>query len=138
MHQALCALLASMLLFEPVANARATAGSEPQSQGSRPQKPTLKEKILTIAPESYVEVCFLDKRKLRGRLGEITDEGFALQVAKGDKIQNLTIGFDQVKSVKVVEKKGTSTGRVLAYGLAGIGAFFVGLLIACVATGCGD
>jgi hypothetical protein len=129
MYHALCTLLASVLLLGPVMQARAAAESGLRPQEGSAQKPTLKEKLVSMPPQSYVEVRLLDKSKLRGRLGQITDEGFAVQVAQGNKIQNVNVSFDQVKSVKVVETKASKTGRGLLYALAGIGALFVVLII---------
>jgi len=138
MRQAICTVLASLLLLEPMMLARASAEASVQPQQTNAQQPTLKETLLSIPPQSYVEVRLLDKSKLRGRLGEVTDEGFALQVAQGNKIQNVKVSFDQVKSIKSLEKKGTSAGKVIAYSLAGIGVFFLALFIYAAATGFGD
>lgn len=138
MRQAICTVLASLLLLEPMMLARASAEAGVQPQQTNAQQPTLKETLLSIPPQSYVEVRLLDKSKLRGRLGEVTDEGFALQVAQGNKIQNVKVSFDQVKSVKVVEQKGSKVGKGLLYALAGIGVLFGALFIYAMATGFGD
>ena len=79
-----------------------------------------------------------DKRKLRSQFGEVTEQSFALQVVEGNKIQTVNLGFDEVKSVKVPGKRGNAVGKAVAYGLAGMGAFFVTLFVVCVASGCGD
>jgi hypothetical protein len=135
MRRLICAILTSMLILEPLISAR--AAEEPGAQAQESRKSQLMQKLLMIPPHTYVEVRLLGKKKLRGRLGKVADEGFVLHVVQADKIQEVAIRFDDVKSVRILEKKRTSAGKVVAYGLAGIGAFFVGLLIACVATGCG-
>lgn len=129
MYRTICTLLASVLVLQPALYARAEAKSSPRPQEANSQKPTLKEKIVSLPAQSFVEVKLLDKSKLRGRLGEISNDAFALQVAQGDKIQSMSVSFDQVKSLKVVETQGSKAGRGLLYALAGIGALFVVLVI---------
>ena len=86
---------------------------------------------MEIQPGTMIEVRLMDKRKARGRLGEVTNEGFSLQTAQGNKIETQKIAFTDVKSFKKVE--GETTGkkfsRGLIYGLAGIGVLMVILII---------
>ncbi len=138
MRQTICTVLASVMLLEPVLLARATAAETAQPQENGAQRAMLKETLLSIQPQTFVEVLLFDKSKLRGRLGEVSDEGFALQVAQGNKIQNRSVGFDQVKSIKVVEQKGSKVSKGLIYGLAGAGAVFVGILIWAMAVTSGS
>jgi len=86
---------------------------------------------MEIPPGTMIEVRLMDKNKVRGRLGEVTNEGFSLQTAQGNKIETQKIAFTDVKSLKKVE--GETTGkkfsRGVIYGLAGIGVLMVILII---------
>jgi hypothetical protein len=83
-----------------------------------------------------LEVRLVDKRKLTGRLGEVTDEGFELQYVKGDKVVKESIVYKEVKSYKQRNREGMSTGAKVALGmLAGVGVLFVVLLIVAAASG---
>lgn len=128
-------LLASVLGIDSglIAKAEALAASAPtQTEGA--QNPTLKEKVLEIPPQTMVEVRLRNKEKVRGRLGEVSNEGLALKVAKGDKIEDRKIAFGELKSIKAVEGKGSKAAWIVLGVLAGVGVFFV-LLFALFKTG---
>lgn len=74
----------------------------------------------------------LSKERIKGRLGEVTDEGFSLQTAKQNKIETQKISFDQLKSLtKVEDHKGARTAGYIVLGaLAGVGVLFLILLAA--------
>ena len=94
------------------------------------QKPTLQEKLLEIRPGLRVNVRLKNKERLRGQLGEVSNEGFVLKYAERNEIKERKIGFDEVKSIKA--KKGGRTGRVAMYvlaGVAGAGIFFFVLIV---------
>jgi len=65
-----------------------------------------------------VQVKLRSKEKIKGRLGEITNEGFVIQTATGDKIENQTISFNDVKSIKVTGGGGKGA-RVATYIIVG-------------------
>jgi hypothetical protein len=91
-------------------------------------QPTLKERVLEIKPHALVEVKLLEKGrpKLRGRIHSVTDQGFSLRVARGDKIEDATVAFADLKSIKV--KEGHHPGRDITLGiLAGVGVTFLTL-----------
>lgn len=112
------------------------ASNPPQTENAAAQ--TLKERLLEIPPGTMVEVRLMNRERLRGRLGEISDEGFALQTAKGNKIETRKIAFDELKSIKTLEGKGTgkTAGYIILGGLAGIGVLFLVLLAAFGRSGC--
>ncbi len=126
-----CPGLAALFFAYSILAARADASIlVPLGQTPAEPKPTLKEKVVEIPPGTMVEVRLLNKQKIRGRLGKITDEGFCIQTAQGNKIENEMLAFADVKSLKQVEgTTGTKVGKGLVYALAGIGALFVGLVI---------
>ena len=86
---------------------------------------------MEIPPGTMVEVRLMDKHKVRGRLGEVANEGFSLQTAQGNKVETQKIAFTEVKTLRKVE--GETTGkkfsRGVIYGLAGIGVLMVILII---------
>jgi len=114
-------------LLEAAVSASARGGSlEEQTT----KKPTLQERILEVPHGMMIEVRLLNKQKLRGRLGEVTSEGFSLQTAQGTKIETQKVAFADVKSFKQIEgTTGSKIGKGLIYALAGIGALVVVLAI---------
>ena len=85
---------------------------------------------MEVPPGAMIEVRLIDKQKLRGRLGEVTSEGFSLQTAQGNKIETKTIAFSDVKSFKRTgETAGKGIGKGVVYGLAGIGVLMLVLVI---------
>ena len=99
-------------------------------------KDTVKQQVLRVSSGSSVEVRLINKSKLRGRLGQVTEEGFELQTVQGGKIDTQTLAFDQVKSIKDTSKKSFSAGK--AFLTAGLAiAILVGIgIISCVVGGC--
>jgi hypothetical protein len=106
-------------------------GALPKAQTESKGKPTLKERILEIPPGTMIEVRLHDKQKIRGRLGELTNEGFGLTTAQGEKITTQSIAFNDVKSIKKIE--GGKAGHAVVYALAGLGALLVVIVILAVA-----
>ncbi len=101
-------------------------GAVPRVEKSAEQMAALKQRILEIPPGTMIEVRLLDKQKIRGRLGEIADEGFNLQTAQGNKIETQKIAFADVKSFKSLQNStGHKIGKGVLYGLAGIGALIL-------------
>ncbi len=89
---------------------------------------------MEIPPGTMVEVRLMDKHKVRGRLGEVTNEGFSLQTAQGNKVETQKIAFTEVKTLKKVEgATGTKVGRGVIYGLAVVGILVVIMVIVAVA-----
>ena len=128
MRDIICMALATMFFATTILEVRVqAAGTVPAGQRSTAQKPTLKERVLEVPPGTMIQVRLLDKQKIRGRLGEITDEAFSVQTAEGNKVETRKIAFADVKSFKQV--KGGKAGRAVVYALAGIGAFLTGVVI---------
>jgi hypothetical protein len=132
MRNIICLVLATMLFGMTTLEARVdAAGAVPVGQAGTEKKLTIKERILEVPPGTMIEVRLLNKQKIRGRLGELTDEGFSLTTAQGEKIETQKISFSDLKSFKKVE--GGKAGHALLYALAGIGVVFV-VLLALVAS----
>jgi hypothetical protein len=97
------------------------------SQSSATAKPTLKEQVLAIPVGSMVEVRLNSKEKFRGRLGEVSNEGFIVKYAQGNQIDERKVSYDDVMSIKSVE--GSRAGRTALYVLAGAGVVFIVLFV---------
>jgi hypothetical protein len=137
MRDALCLVLVVVFFGATTLEARVSAaGAVPGAQEESKAKPTLKERMIEVPPGTMIEVKFLNKQKIRGRLGELTDEGFTLTTAQGEKISTQKIAFTEVKSFKKVE--GGKGGHAVVYALAGAGIIFVVLLIVALSQGIGN
>ncbi|HET7842094.1 MAG TPA: hypothetical protein VFM21_10835 [Terriglobia bacterium] len=134
MRDALCLVLVAVFFSATMMEARAGA-TVPGAPEESKAKPTLKERIIEVPPGTMIEVKLLNKQKIRGRLGELTDEGFSLTTAQGEKITTQKIAFTEVKSFKKVE--GGKGGHAVVYALAGAGIIFVVLLIVALSQGLG-
>ena len=99
----------------------------------RESKPTIKEQVLEIPAGSVVEVRTLDKEKIRGRIGQTTDHGFAIQRIRSEKVEEVNVEFQNTKSIKMVASQRPSAGAnagktvalVLVGVLAGVGIVFL-------------
>jgi hypothetical protein len=120
-------MLAAILLLQaaPAAAGRVVPGRAPGGQASLTA--TLKQKVLEIPPQSMVQVKLKTKEKLRGRLGQVTDEGFVIKVAQGQKIEDRTVAFSDVKAIKAANA-GSHVGRWIVVGVAA-GAIFAVLSV---------
>lgn len=136
MRNTLCLLLATIVFGQSILEARAGAWLAPRARQEQAQgKLTIKERILEVPAGTLIEVRLLNKQKLRGRLGEVTNEGFSLQTAQGNKIETQQIAFTDVKSIKAHQRRG---GHAVWYVLAGVGIVFATLFIIAAANGFGD
>jgi hypothetical protein len=81
----------------------------------------MQERIGEIPTGSIVEVKTNLKKmkKVRGRLGTVTNEGFEIQVAKGQTIENVKLSFADVKSI--AEKSQQKRTHPAVWILAGVG-----------------
>ena len=128
MRNIICLVLATMLFATTTLEAKAgAAGAVPPGQAGTERKLTLKERILEVPPGTTIEVRLLNKQKIRGRLGDLTNEGFSLTTAQGEKIETQKVSFTDLKSFKKVE--GGKAGKTLLYALAAGGVFLVVLFI---------
>ena len=91
------------------------------TQGAEQAPLTMQERIGEIPTGSIVEVKTNLKKmkKVRGRLGTVTNEGFEIQVAKGQTIENVKLSFADVKSI--AEKSQQKRTHPAVWILAGVG-----------------
>jgi hypothetical protein len=86
---------------------------------------------LELAPGTLVEVKLKSKQTVRGRLGEASPDGFALQYAEGQRVETRTVAYADVKSVKAI----SGDSKVKNF-LAGFGGVVLALwVVALIATG---
>jgi len=133
MRDIICLVLVTVFFGTTTLEARVgAAGAVPAGQAGTERKLTMKERILEVPPGSMIEVRLLNKEKIRGRLGELTDEGFSLTTAQGEKIEAKKVAFTDVKSFKKVEggKAAKTAGWIVLGALAGLGVLMVVLLVA--------
>lgn len=104
MRDIICLVLTALLFSTTTLEARAAAvGALPVAQTESKGNATLKQRMLEVQPGTMIEVRLLNKQKIRGRLGELTDEGFTLTTARGEKISTQKVAFTEVNSFKKVE-----------------------------------
>ena len=63
-------------------------------------KSRVAEKVLQIPDGTQIEVKLRNKDTLIGRLGPVSQESFRIEYARGEKVIDREVPFDQVKSVK--------------------------------------
>jgi hypothetical protein len=120
----LSVLLASILWVQSALSAEAEAAqATPTSNASASQKPALKEQVIQIPSGAQVEVRLLNKERIRGRLGDISDEGITVLIAQENRIETRQVAFSDVKSIKEVRKQ-----RTALYVFLGV-AMTLGLLL---------
>jgi len=119
MRNLVSVLLTWVLWTNAISGAPRSFAASPESQLPANHKPTLKEQLLEIPAGSIVEVRLKSKEKLRGQLGEVTNDSFTIKHAKGEKIEDRTVTFEEVKSVKPVgQAKARNTVLTILAGVA--------------------
>lgn len=107
-----------------------------QSTSTPPPNPVeLKKRLVEIPTGSIVQVKLKDKTKIKGKLGEVTDEHFVVQAVRDDKVENVQIAYAEVRSVDQHGKGMGTAGKVTLGILAGVGVFVVIMIIVAAATG---
>ena len=128
-------LIAVMLSFFCLCASNPAFGSSQPDQTSAERIASLKQQVVRIPAGAVTEVKLHQKgsKKITGRLGSITDEGFEIQTVESGKVSSEKLAFADVESVK--EKHGMSLlTKTLIVTLAVVGALaLIGGIIA--ATG---
>jgi hypothetical protein len=119
MREVLSAVMAMIL----VANLN-SAGAAPQGDSK-----SAKTRLLAIPMGSLVDVRLNDNEKIRGRMGEVSDEGFVIQAVQGGKVENRKIAFTDMKSIKSIGKSHTTRNILLVAGI-GVGVGVIVLFLA--------
>ena len=102
------------------------------SVSETPPMRTVQQQVVEIPTGKLVEVHLNDKSKIRGRIGQVSADGFMLTAAKGNQVGEQKLAFTNVTSIKAMEKEGgVAKGW---YVLAGAGAAVVVLLVVAMAA----
>jgi len=122
--KALAVTLAAVFLAPSVLSAAGGAHSGPPED-----KATVRERVLKIPAGAIVVVRLHDKEKVKGRLGEVTDEAFTVQTATGSETEKRSVSFADVKSIKTAPTTGHKVGRGLIIAGVAIGATILVVVI---------
>ncbi len=98
------------------------SGAAGLSQAPAAQGPTIREQALLIPAGSTVEVRLTNKERLKGRIGNVSEDGVVIKYTKTNKIEERQIAFGEMKSIKVLGG-GSAALRTVGWGLAGVGIF---------------
>lgn len=118
--------------YPDVKSVKQVSGESEQAPGS--PAPTLQEQVVGIPSGTVVVVQLKNKEKIRGRMADVSSDGFSVKSAAKDKVGERKIAYQDVKSVKRVGNE-SAGGKTVLYVLAGIGAFVVILILVWVARG---
>jgi len=130
------AIATTLVAAFTICSTASAVGAPFSPQTGTEKAPTLKERVLAMPPHAMVQVKLRSKEKIKGRLGEVTNEGFVIQTATGDKIDNHKVSFSGVKSIKVTE--GGKGGRVAGYVAAGVIVAVAAFVVLVVLVGPGE
>ena len=73
----------------------------PPQQNTAPSDP-MKSRVLQIPHGSFVEVRLISGQKVQGRLGDILDVGFTLRTVSNNRVVDLQVRFEELRSVRPV------------------------------------
>lgn len=126
--------LASGLMFVFVASLAADSGfARPAANGRRGQAgdvSRLREQVAHLPPGGLIEVRLVSDEKVRGRLGAVESDAFALKLQDGSPSER-RIAFADVKSVKAILSRGN---RVASWIIVGVGVAVVVVVLAVYLT----
>jgi hypothetical protein len=135
------ALAVSLVLMVVLQTATAALSDEQEASPTSTQQSTAannaaKSQVLQIRRGSFVEVQLMTREKLRGRLGELGDESFVLRTVSNNKLMDLHVRYEDLRSVRPLgdsqtrgdafDKNVTRAGRVM--GVVA-GAMGMGLMV---------
>ena len=121
-------LLLILTLFSNSLLEGKVGGSAPGSPAGAGKNRTLQEQLLEVPQGAMIEVRLLNMQKLRGRLGELSSDGFNLQTAQGSKVETQKLSFAEVKSFKRLgNKKAVKTAGWIGVGV--VAGIVVGIVV---------
>lgn len=126
--------LASGLMFVLTASLAADSGfARPAANGRRNQAgdaSRLREQVTHLPPGGLIEVRLVSHERVRGRLGAVELDGFALKTQDGSASER-RIAFADVKSVKAIQ---STRGRVVSWIVVGVAVAVVVVVVAVYLT----
>lgn len=135
MHKVISLLLVTAFLGATTIDAWGSAArAVPSGQASTERTAKLKEKLLEVPTGTMIEVRLQNKQKIRGRLGQIDDQGFSITTTQQGKIVTQNVAFAEVNSFRKAE--GGKAGRRVVWMLAGVGVLvLIGVIVAVAQLG---
>ena len=95
-------------------------------QGGRQTPTTVQDQVATLTKGSLVEVKLKSRKKVNGRLGEVSADGFEVQVSQGQKADNVRLLFASVDWVAA--KTPAKGSHKAAWILVGVGVGVVAVM----------
>ncbi len=94
-------------------------------QGGRQTSATVQDEVAKLTKGSMIEVRLKSRKKVKGWLGEVSADGFEVQVSKGQKADNVSFLFANVDWVaSKTPAKGSYKAVWIAVGV-GVGVVVV-------------
>ena len=118
----LCVLALTMSL--PAAKAQDGQSSTAEAKASQKNEEKAlkwKERILKVPVGSFVKGKLENHQEFEGQLREISDTSFSVQCLKGNKIETISVPYEDMKSLSVAGRP--STGEKVAKTLLWSAAF---------------
>ena len=106
----------------------------PAMAEKRSQAEKIRDKVVVMPAGAIVEVTDQGGR-WKGRLGELGAEGFEVQVAGKDRVEQRTFRYGEVNKVRVLKPGMNLAAKITVGVLAGIGVWVVVVLIFYAAHG---
>jgi hypothetical protein len=94
-HKTICGILICVIFG--ASNRSGTA------QSDTPPETILKDRLRHTMAGTQIEVRLKNRQKMRGRLGELTDDAFALEKTNAGKVEIQSIAFRDLLSMKLVD-----------------------------------
>jgi hypothetical protein len=128
LRSAVATLLAGILVLQTALAAPRSAVPKATPEQESAQAAALKQKVLKIQPQSMIVIKMKNKEQLRGRLTQVTDEGFVVKTMRGEEFEDRQLAYAEVTSIKEVSS-GSQTKKWIIIGVT-IGAIVtvVGIL----------
>jgi hypothetical protein len=95
----------------------------------QPKEVKLKQKIVEWGTNKNVSVKLKSGSKIDGRIAEIKDTNFAVQLVENGQVVTREISYSDVDKLSVKGNAGRVAGRTALGVLAGVGAIFVMLFV---------
>jgi hypothetical protein len=140
------ALVAFLVLIVSAQAASVAWPQDPEITPSEGESPAAasdpaKAELLNIRPGAFVEVRLTDGAKLRGQLGDVAETDFALRTIKNDRMTELRVPYNELRSVRMLARartrgRGFDTAVRRAQLVMGLvaGGILLGITIYAVST----
>lgn len=130
-QRTLSIFLVYVLCLGSLLDARSSPDGKGYRSNNEEKQKAFKQKVTGIASGAIIEVKLHNKETYRGRLGQLTDQGFTVQYAAGNTIKDKSVSFADLKSVKPVKTEVSNAVTWIVMGaLAGVGVVVIVLLAA--------